>query len=429
MVPTDDIGSRAMPASFLLVIAAIVACNEPARDGTNDSARTTDAVAVAPASMTRVGTVADRYQSYNVEMLEVTGGKFWRPYDATLDSMLAAPPRAAAKSEGDTPAGMNPDLYRYRPPIDLTNPRLRRLAAALGPAYVRVSGTWANTTYFPPSDQAPKTPPAGFNGVLTHEQWKGVVDFAKAVNAEIVTSVATSPGARDATGAWTPDQTRRFFAYTRSVGGRIAAAEFMNEPTFAAMGGAPNGYDAAAYGRDFKLFHAFARQATPDMLILGPGSVGETTGDWSVSYGIAGALATRDLLVASRPADVDAFSYHHYGASSRRCAAIGPKTQTRPEDALTEQWLARTDETLAFYRPLRDEFEPGQPFDEMQAHVDAGADARGADDAAVVDPALALAHVEQGKLRAQVRDVFPVRGDGLMRDHPAFRKQEDTGAD
>ena len=44
---------------------------------------------------------------------------------------------------------MNPALYEYGPPLDLTNARLRKLAAALGPAYVRVSGTWANTTYFP----------------------------------------------------------------------------------------------------------------------------------------------------------------------------------------------------------------------------------------------------------------------------------------
>jgi len=43
---------------------------------------------------------------------------------------------------------MNPNLYEYRPPIDLSNPRLRKLAAALGPAYLRVSGTWANTVYF-----------------------------------------------------------------------------------------------------------------------------------------------------------------------------------------------------------------------------------------------------------------------------------------
>lgn len=62
---------------------------------------------------------------------------FWKPY--------GAPPSDAA----NTPPGMDPALYEYRPPIDLTNPRLRMLAAALGPAYVRSSGTWANATYFP----------------------------------------------------------------------------------------------------------------------------------------------------------------------------------------------------------------------------------------------------------------------------------------
>jgi hypothetical protein len=45
---------------------------------------------------------------------------------------------------------------------------------------------------------------------------------------------------------------------------------------------------------------------------------------------------------------------------SRRCAA--QDHQTAPEAALTEDWLGRTDETLAFYRKLRDEFEPGRPF-------------------------------------------------------------------
>lgn len=34
-------------------------------------------------------------------------------------------------------------MFQARPSIDLTNARLRKLAAALGPAYVRVSGTWA----------------------------------------------------------------------------------------------------------------------------------------------------------------------------------------------------------------------------------------------------------------------------------------------
>ncbi len=316
---------------------------------------------LAPATMPRIGTIDERYQSYNVEMLEVTGGKFWKPYGPELDAALKEPaPNAAPSESGDTPAGMNPALYEYRPPIDLTNQRLRKLAAALGPAYVRVSGTWANTTYFPEGDDAPQDPPAGFDGVLTHQRWKGVLDFSKAVGAEIVTSFATSVGTRDAQGAWNTDQAKRFVDYTKSAGGHIAAAEFMNEPTFAAMGGAPAGYDAAAYGQDFKTFRAFAKDALPDMLILGPGSVGETTGDWGVAYGMNQMLHTRDLLAASEPAQVDRFVYHHYGASSLRCAAMGG--QTTAEDALSEQWLRRTDETLAFYRRLRDEFEPGKSF-------------------------------------------------------------------
>ena len=339
-----------------------VSCQSTTNTQSNASANKSPASsnAIAPANMPQVGTVDERYQSYNVEMLEVTGGKFWKPYGPELEAILKEKkPASPAQSDASTPAGMDPRLYEYRPPIDLTNARLRKLAAALGPAYVRVSGTWANTTYFPDTDQAPSKPPAGFMGVLSHQQWKGVIDFAKAVDAGIVTSFATGVGTRDSSGVWTPEQARRFLEYTKSVNGKIAAAEFMNEPTVAAMGGAPKGYDAADYGRDFLLFRKFVRDAAPDMLLLAPGSVGETTGDWGMAYGTANILKTRDLLAASGTG-VDAFSYHHYGASSQRCAALGK--QTTKEAALSEEWLRRTDETLAFYRKLRDQFEPGKPF-------------------------------------------------------------------
>jgi heparanase len=284
-----------------------------------------DTLTVTPATMARIGTVDQRFQSYNVEMVEVTGGRFWRPY-------------------GPNASDADSDLYAWRPPIDLTNPRLRMLAAALAPAYMRVSGTWANATWFADSDTAPSAPPAGFNGVLSRRQWRGVVDFAQSVGAGIVTSFAISPGTRDPSGVWTPEQARRLLAYTRSVGGTIAAAEFMNEPNLAAMGGAPAGYDAAAYGRDFRHFHSFVKQNFPDIMVLGPGTVGETE-------------MASDLLVASGSAGLDALSYHHYGALSERCRG----THT-PEAALSEQWLARTDQTLAFYRLLRDRFEPGKPI-------------------------------------------------------------------
>ena len=324
-----------------IAVAALAASQQAAAQVTT--------LSVDPARLPRLGTVDARFQSYNLEMVEVTGGRFWKPYRASA----SAPSVRDAVNAGNVPASSNTDLHAYREPIDLSNPRLRALAAALAPAYLRVSGTWANSTYFAESDDAPATPPDGFRAVLSRERWKAVIDFARAVNAEIVTSMATSAGVRDAAGRWQNDQAQRLFAYTRSAGGRIAAAEFMNEPTLAAMGDAPKGYDAAAYGRDFKAFVAFIRASEPDVMVLGPGSIGETT----ASQSSADFISARDLLIASGPG-IDAFSYHHYGAVSQRCAP----GQTTPEAALSEAWLASTDRTRAFYQKLRDEFAPGKPM-------------------------------------------------------------------
>ena len=65
----------------------------------------------------------------------------------------------------------------------------------------------------------------------------------------------------------------RLLGYTRAVGGSIAAAEFMNEPNYAAVGGAPKGYDAAGFARDVHVFRGFIKDAAPGVLFLGPGSV------------------------------------------------------------------------------------------------------------------------------------------------------------
>src|SRR2546429_694653 len=189
--------------------------------------------AVSPAIMPRIGTVDERFQSYNIEMVEVIGGRFWKPYGSTTNKSKAQEP---ATQEGSTPAGIDPNLYQYRKPIDLSNPRLRKLAAALGPAYVRVSGTWANTTYFAESDQPPATPPRGFGAILSQQQWKGVIEFAKAVNADIVTSFATGTGTRDARGIWRPDDARRWVDYTRSAGGGTARVGVQDEPTIGSIG-------------------------------------------------------------------------------------------------------------------------------------------------------------------------------------------------
>lgn len=235
------------------------------------SAQQNAAPSLNPFKMQKLAMVDPRFASYNVEMVEVTGGRFWKPYKSAIPEDTAAKPNQA--TDPNQQVGVSNSLFQYRSPIDLSNPRLRKLAAALGPAYVRVSGSWANSTYFQDDDlPALKEPPKGFRGVLTRAEWKGVVDFSRAVDAKIVTSVAISPGVRDASGTWTPDQAKALFDYTKSVGGSIAATEFMNEPTFPGPGGAPAGYDAATFAKDIKAFEPFLRKESPQTIFLGPGA-------------------------------------------------------------------------------------------------------------------------------------------------------------
>lgn len=306
------------------------------------------AVKIVPSKMPKLATVDARYLSYNVEMVEVAGGRFWKPYKDVSKTDAPTLPNPAV--------GLDPGLFQYRAPIDLSSPRLRKLASALAPAYVRVSGTWQNSTYFQDNnDPALKEPPAGFKSVLTRPQWKGVVAFSGAVDAKIVSSVAISPGARGADGVWTPAQAQALYAYTKSLDGSIAATEFMNEPTIPLQGGAPKGYDAETYAKDIKVFNAFLRKESPGTVFLGPGGVGEGTPLLPAGMKMK-LLGTEELMKATGPV-YDAFSYHFYGAVSHRC--MGSMTI---DQALSPEWLDRTNSAEAFYAALRDRYLPGKPL-------------------------------------------------------------------
>lgn len=306
---------------------------------------------LSPATMPTLGTVSPRFLSFNVEMVEVTGGRFWKPYPSSAQG-----PVTAAATQQDQPPGLPPDLFEYRPPIDLNNSRLRRLAAALAPSYMRVSGTWANSTYFQDKDApAPQQPPRGFASVLTRAEWRSVVEFSRAVQAKLVTSAAVSAGTRDANGLWMPDQARALLDYTRHLHTQIAAMEFMNEPNFAGIGGAPPHYGPEDYAKDVRLFRAFLRSESPETNFLGPSGTGEgvplTPGNLSLKM-----LRTEDLMKATGPV-YDAFSYHFYGAVSRRCGAGVPLSQ-----ALSAEWLDRTNTAEAFYQQLQQIYLPGKPL-------------------------------------------------------------------
>ena len=102
------------------------------------------------------------------------------------------------------------------------------------------------------------------------------------------------------------------------------------------------------------------KKDSPDTTILGPGGVGE--GIPLAPIGLSGTqLKSEDLLKATGPV-FDAFSYHSYGATSQRCASMGPASQTTAEAALSDEVLSRADRIEEFYAGLRDKYEPGKPM-------------------------------------------------------------------
>lgn len=290
--------------------------------------------------LARVATVDPRYQGYNIEMVEVTGGRFWAPYGGPAD-----------------------ERFRQRPPIDLADARLIAMAKELGPSLLRVSGTWSNNTYLEAEGEHLSAPPAGFVQVLTRDQWRSVVAFSKAVDAPIVTSFPVSNGTRGADGVWTPVLAQRLLDLTREAGGTIRAAEFFNEANMpSAAPQMPKGYTAANYGAEFRIFRDWARKAAPDMTILGVGGVGEAglLNEVPVPAEMGSHVSTDDMMKAN-PGSLDAVSYHFYGTVSQRCKGLGIGTAAK-EDALTARWLDLTVRDYDYYAALRDKYEPGKPM-------------------------------------------------------------------
>ena len=317
----------------LLFLVSLAGCGSR-----NDMA----SIPVSPENLKKAGTVSDRLLSYNVEMVEVTGGRFWAPY-----------------VNGVSKTGE--DRYEYRQPIDLDNPRLQKLAAALGPAYVRVSGTWANATWFADSDTPPAEPPGGFDAVLTQQQWRSLVNFADVVDGEIVVSMATSAGARDSNGVWQTDNAERLFTFTENLGAKIAAVEFANEPNMIGLTQPPENYTPADYHRDYARFHDFVRNQSPETLILAPGAVemGQPMRTLANLFS-SGAMFKAEELLADDSPKPDVVSFHYYGASSQRCHV--PLLGSQPSDAYDPNFLAGIDDGISNMKAIRDRIAPGVPL-------------------------------------------------------------------
>ncbi|HYK44217.1 MAG TPA: hypothetical protein VEV83_03555 [Parafilimonas sp.] len=301
--------------------------------------------------MKYLGSVNERYQSYNVEMAEVVGGRFWRPYK-TMDSL---------PSSGSSFDFSSEQMFRKLPPVNLSDKRLMNLAKALAPAYVRVSGSWTNTVYFQDNDTPQTKAPEGFVNTLTRSEWKGVIDFIKATDSKLITSFAVSTGVRDSAGIWTPKEAEKILNYTNSIGGKIAGAELFNEPTIPIAGGVDTNYNAGNFAKDVAVFKTWAKKEVPDMLLIGPGSTAEGIPGQSFETLMKHFLSTDSLMSAEPKPLFDIFSYHYYGAVSMRVMRSGPFS-IKPENALNAEWLQRTEAVADYYIGLRNKYNPGKPL-------------------------------------------------------------------
>ena len=163
------------------------------------------APSVTPASMVRIGKVDERFRkSYNVEMVEVTGGRFWEPTARTVERRLGnlspivrrSIPRFAPSTKARRCIGA--DLCTRQRDLWQTQPTLRFRHRALGAAF-RI--------------RRRSDPPA----------MAGRGRFLACGRAPIVTSFASARAAE----IWRAldSQAAHPFAHNSSIGGRIVAAE------------------------------------------------------------------------------------------------------------------------------------------------------------------------------------------------------------
>lgn len=340
-----------------VLLLCVFSCKDSKKKGRSDKdEKSPDNITVKLDNYKHIRDVDERFQSYNIEMASVVGGDFWKPYK-DMDTLPKDRDYGGGLHDSD-------EIYQTLPPIDLSSEKLRTLAKGLAPAFVRVSGTWANAAYFQDNDK-PKMEeaPDGFVNVLSRDEWKGVLDFMDATDSKLVTSFAVSNGVRDEDGVWTPREVKKLVKYTEDQGGKIYAAEPFNEPNMPSAGGEmPDDFGAEDYAKDIKAFNEWAEGTIPDMKTQGPGSVGEGVPnvDFKESMG-ADALATDELMSAEPHPKFDIFSFHYYGAVSQRLGDTGNWSITA-EESLSKEWLSRIDSAVMYNVKLRDKYLSDAPI-------------------------------------------------------------------
>ncbi len=275
-----------------------------------------------------VAKVDSRFLSLAVDSSQVVGGFFWGGPDSK------------------TTGGVSENRVD---PYDFARPRLRSLAAALAPAFLRIGGSEADKLFYDLEDTPTDELPEGFTWSLTRAQLDGVLDFLDAVGFDLMFTLNAGPGPRDAERRWTGDQTRALVAYLDGRGAKVPVYELGNEVNgFFVLHGPEHSISAEEYAADLETARVVLDEVAPGALLAGPASA-----FWPV-VGEPNALLPEVCRLAGSALDV--VTWHYYPAQSVRCPVATRRASaeviTDPEVlAETDKWAAGVEEQVAAHAP------------------------------------------------------------------------------
>lgn len=312
-------------------------------------------IALKVENLKKIRTIDERLTSYNVEMTEVTGGTFWKEYTPEQIAGNGKFPMIGIKDKDS--------MMQVYPPVDLSNPKLSKLANEIGPVWVRVSGTWSTKTYYDLDGKANGIAPEGYENVLTKEQWIGVLEFVKFLGAKLLVSVSNCAGIHTAEEPWNPSQAEILFNFSREYGVPIDAAEFMNEPNLLSGSGAPKGYTVEHFLRDQDIFNKWLHDNYPECLAVGPCSVGGgKMGKLNVEKFPLKQLMKKmgtEAFIKDAKEPMEVFSYHYYNGVSERIAAGMHFVHWKDSLITSEAYLDAAPYCAKAAAKLRDKYMPG----------------------------------------------------------------------
>lgn len=251
--------------------------------------------------------VDERFLSVAVDISQVVGGHWWAK-DAVVE------------------AGVGAGLVE---PYDFSRPRLRKMAAELAPAFLRVGGSEADVTWYDLSDSPVTEPPHPFEFVLNRTLFNGLNTFAWDLGFDVAFCLNAGPGPRAEDGLWTPDNARELLAYAAQQELPVRQWELGNEINgFPVIHGLDFVVSGVEYAADMAVARALVDESAPSADLSGPSSA-----FWPV---IGEMMPVMPSFLAEGGDLVDLITFHYYPQQSRRCPVAsrraGPFVMMEPDN-------------------------------------------------------------------------------------------------